>query len=127
KGAWEFLRLTIDDRRSEPVPFTGAQLHKAHSTALMEGVPITIKSRDESLGVTRLALDLGAANLPLASLRIDTSEPLFTRPITVAVPEIAEDGIREQTLSEAVVYRVDVDGKSEARLDIPVEQQIRAH
>src|SRR5947207_10629763 len=86
-AAWEFLRLTIDDRRSEPVPFTGAQLHKARSTAPMEGVPITIKSRDESLGVTRLALDLGAANLTLASLRIDTSEPLFTRPITVAIPE----------------------------------------
>jgi len=124
--AWEFLRLTIDDRRSEPVPFIGAQLHRPRSTAPAEMVPITIKSRDESLGFTRLALDLGTANLPLASLRIDTSEPLFTRSITVAVPEIAEDGIRERTLSEAVVYRVDVDGKSEARLDIPVEQQIRA-
>ena len=125
EGAWEFLRLTIDDRRSEPVPFIGAQLHRPRSTAPAETVPVTIKSRDESLGVTRLALDLGAANLPLASLRIDTSEPLFTRPITVAIPEIAEDGMRERTLGEAVVYRVDVDGKSEARLDIPVEQQIR--
>src|SRR5206468_3086584 len=100
--------------------------HRPRSTAPAETVPITIKSRDESLGLTRLALDLGTAKLPLASLRIDTSEPLFTRSITVAVPEIAEDGIRERTLSEAVVYRVDVDGKSEARLDIPVEQQIRA-
>jgi hypothetical protein len=125
EGAWEFLRLTIDDRRSEPVPFTGAQLHRARSTAPAEAVPITIKSRDESLGVTRLALGLGASNLLLASLRIDTSEPLFTRSVTLAIPEIAEDGIRERTLGEAAVYRVDVDGKSEARLDIPVEQQIK--
>ena len=89
-------------------------------------VPITIKSRDESPGVTRLALDLGAANLPLASLRIDTTEPLFTRSVSLAVPEVTDDGIREQPLGEAVIYRVDVDGKSEARLDIPMEKQIRA-
>ena len=125
EGGWRFLRLTADDRRSDPVPFTGAQLHRPRSTAPAEAVSIRIKSRDESLGVTRLALDLGASNLVLASLRIDTSEPLFTRFVTLAVPEIAEDGIRERTLGEAVVYRVDVDGKSEARLDIPVEQQIK--
>ena len=125
EGGWRFLRLTADDRRSDPVPFTGVQLHRARSTAPAEAVPIRIKSRDESLGVTRVALDLGASNLVLASLRIDASEPLFTRSVTLAAPEIAEDGIRERTLGEAVVYRVDVDGKSEARLDIPVEQQIR--
>jgi len=126
EAAWEFLRLTIDDRRSEPVPFTGAQLHRPRSTAPAETLPIAIKSRDEGLGVTRLALDLGAANLTVASLRIDTSEPLFTRSVTLSVPEIAEDGIRERTLGEAVVYRVEVDGRNEARLDIPVEQQIHA-
>lgn len=124
--AWEFLRLTIDDRRSDPVPFIGAQLHRPRSAAPAEAVPIKIKSRDESLGVTRLALDLGASNLLLASLRIDTSEPLFTRSVTLAAPEIAEDSSRERTLGEAVVYRVDVDGKSEARLDIPVEQKIES-
>ena len=124
EGAWEFLRLTIDDRQSEPVPFTGAQLHKARATAPVEAVPIAIKSRDESLGVTRLDVDLGAANLTLASLRIETGEPLFTRSVTLAAPEIGDDGIRERTIADAVIYRVNVNGKSEARLDIPVELQI---
>ena len=124
EGAWEFLRLTIDDRRSEPVPFTGAQLHKASATAPAEPVPIQIKSRDESLGVTRLDVDLGAANLTLASLRIETGEPLFTRSVTLAAPEIGDDGIRERSIADAVIYRVNVNGKSEARLDIPVELQI---
>jgi hypothetical protein len=125
-GAWEFLRVTIDDRRSEPAPFTGAQLHRPRSSAPVEAVPIKIKSRDESSGLSRLGLDLGAANLSLASLRIDTNEPLFTRSVTLAVPEIAEDGIRERALGTAMIYRVNVEGKSEARLDIPVEQQIHA-
>lgn len=124
EGVWEFLRLTIDDRRSEPVPFTGAQLHKARATAPTEAVPITIKSRDESLGTTRLGIDLGAANLTLASLRIDTNEPLFTRAVTLATPELGDDGVRERTIAEAMIYRANVNGKSEARLDIPVELQI---
>ena len=124
EGVWEFLRLTIDDRRSEPVPFTGAQLHKARATAPAESLPIRIKSHDESLGTTRLDVDLGTANLTLGSLRIDTKEPLFTRAVTLATPELGDDGVRERTIAEAAIYRMNVNGKSEARLDIPVELQL---
>lgn len=124
EGAWEFLRLTIDDRRSEPVPFTGAHVHRPRATMPAEAFPITIKSRDENLGVTRLDVDLGAANLTLASLRIETNQPLFTRSVTLAVPEIGDDGIRERTIADAVIYCANVNGKSEACLDIPIELQI---
>jgi len=106
------------------VPFTGAQLHKARATAPVKAVPIAIKSRDESLGVTRLDVDLGTANLTLASLHIETGEPLFTRSVTLAAPEIGDDGIRERSIADAVIYCVNVNGKSEALLDIPVELQI---
>jgi len=67
-----------------------------------------------------------AANLPLASLRIETPELLFTRDVTFAVPEVSGEGICERTLGHAVIYRIGVDGKSEARLEIPVEKQIRS-
>jgi Protein of unknown function (DUF3999) len=115
EGAWQFLRITIDDLGSSPVPFTGAHLHKARTTAPAEAVALTIKSRDESPGATRLAVDLGAANLTLGSLRIDSNEPVFTR---------AVDGIRERNIADAVIYRVNVNGKNEAQLEIPLELQI---
>src|SRR5262249_22227030 len=73
EGAWQFLHITIDDLASPPVPFTGAQLHKARTTAPAEAIAVTIKSRDEGPGTTRLALDLGAANLTLGSLRIESN------------------------------------------------------
>jgi hypothetical protein len=125
EGAWEFLRITIDDLGSPPMPFTGARLHKARTTAPAETVAVTIKTRDESPGTTRLALDLGAANLTLGSLRIDTNEPVFTRAVTLAVPEVGDDGIRERNIAEAVIYRVNVNGKNEAHLEIPFESQIQ--
>ena len=124
EGAWEFLRITVDDLGSPPVPFTGAQLHKARTTAPAEAVPITIKTRDESPGTTRFALDLGAANLTLGSLRIESNEPVFTRGVTLAVPEVGDDGIRERNIADAVIYRVNVNGKNEAHLEIPLESQI---
>src|SRR5881394_4025744 len=42
------LRVTIDELGAPPVPFTGAHLHKARTTAPAETVAVTIKSRDES-------------------------------------------------------------------------------
>src|SRR5262245_15223919 len=124
EGAWQFLRITIDELGSPPVPFTGAHLHKARTTAPAEPFAITIKSRDESPGTTRLALDLGAANLTLGSLRIESSEPVFTRAVTLAVPEVRDDGIGERNIADAVIYRVNVNGKDEAHLEIPLESQI---
>src|SRR5438046_8774948 len=52
------------------------------------------------------------------------SEPVFTRTVTVATPELSEEKLHEQTLSSAVLYRVDLNGKIEASLDIPIEKQV---
>ncbi len=125
EGAWQFLRVTVDELGSPPMPFTGAQLQKARTAAPAETVPITVKTRDESPGTTRLALDLGAANLTLGSLRIESGEPVFTRAVTIAVPEVGDDGIRERKIADAVIYRVNVNGKNESRLEIPLESQIQ--
>ncbi len=124
EGKWQFLRVVVDDNRTEPLPWTGARLIIAGSPAPTEPVAVTIKSRDENPGMTRLGLDLGAANLRIASIRIGTSEPVFTRTVTVATPELSEEKLHEQTLSSAVLYRVDLNGKIEARLDIPIEKQV---
>jgi len=124
EGKWQLLRVVVDDSRTPPLPWTGARLIIAGSPAPTEPVSVTIKSRDENPGMTRLGLDLGAANLRIASFRIGTSEPVFTRAVTLAAPELSEEKLREQTLSGGVLYRIDLNGKIEARLDIPIEKQV---
>lgn len=126
EGVWEFLRLTIDDRRTAAVPFTGVLLQVAETNAPAEPFPLTIKTRDESSGVTRLSVDLGAMNLTVASLGIETTDPLFVRPVTIAVPELANDNISEQTLCAGSVYRVDFNGKVESQVEIPIDRQIHS-
>src|SRR6202012_78674 len=76
----EWLRLTVDDRRSLPVPFTGASIQTAAGdAATVDVVPVRISERDENPGETRLALNLGAANLDVAAIQVDTPESLFMR------------------------------------------------
>lgn len=123
-GVWEFLRITLDDRRSEAVPFTGAEVLGEKGGTPSVPVIARIRSRDENPGLTRLAVDLGAANLRIASITLETPEPLFTRAVTIAVPTVFEDGIRELTIAGGAVHRESIDDTTAAQLTVPVERTV---
>jgi hypothetical protein len=127
-GEWRWLRLTVDDQRSQPVPFTGARVHAADVEATpIELQTVAIAERNENPGETRLTLNLGAANLDVATVKIETDEPLFTRAVTLAVPQVTEDSIREQTVGQGVIYRVAIEGQPpSANLSVPLEARIRS-
>jgi len=124
----KWLRLTVDDQRSQPIPFTGALVHAAAGEPSPgELIPATITERDENPGETRLALSLGAANLSVVSVQIATTEPLFMRQVSIAVPIISEDSIREQTVGQGAVYRVAVAGQTPSEnLSVPLESLVRS-
>jgi Protein of unknown function (DUF3999) len=127
-GVWPWLRLTVDDQRFSPIPFTGARVHATViEPAPSEWMPVAISERHENPGETRLALNLGAANLSIASLQIETAEPLFTRQVTLAVPQISEDSVREQIVGQGTIYRVAVEGQPASdHLSVPLESVVRA-
>lgn len=126
--AWPWLRLTVDDKRTLPVPFTGARIHAAVADVTpVEMQPVTIVERTENPGVTRLTLNLGAANLDVAAVQLETDEPLFTRMVTLAVPVVSEDAVREQNIGQGCIYRVAVEGqKSSENLAVPLESRVRS-
>ena len=65
--------------------------------------------------------------MDLANIQIETAEPLFTRPVTLAVPQILEDSIREQTVAHSTIYRVAIAGQTPvAHLTVPLDRQVRA-
>lgn len=126
-GVRPWLRLTVDDQRSPPIPFTGAMVQAAAEPAPTESLPVTIAERHENPGATRLTLHLGAANLDVANLRLETPEPLFTRSVTLAVPQVLEDSIREQAVARGTIYRVAIEGQTAvANLTVPLDRQVRA-
>ena len=125
-AVWPYLRCTVNDQRSEAIPFTGATVYSADPEPVSsEPLPVVISERIENPGQTRLTLNLGAANLNVSSLQFDTTDPLFTRNVTLAVKQVSENAIREQTIAEGVIYRVEIDGQpASSRLSVPVEQLI---
>jgi hypothetical protein len=127
EGVWPWLRVTVDDRRSESIPFTGVTIHAiAGEPVPTEALRVAISDRTENDGQTRLTLDLGANHLTIASLRIETSEPLFTRPVTVAVREVSENSVTERALAHDTIYRVNVEGlKPAERVEVPLDLAIQ--
>ena len=127
-GTWPWLRLTVDDQRTPPIPFTGAHIRVAVTEpAPTVWMPVAIAERNENPGETRLALNLGAANLSLTAVQIETAEPLFSRQVTFAVPQISEDSIREQTIGQGAIYRVAIEGQpSVESLLAPLESLVRS-
>ncbi len=121
-----WLRLTVDDRRSQPVPFISARVFAATAeAAVSETQSAVITERIENPGETRLTLNLGAANLDVASVQIETSAPLFTRQVTLAVPQVTEAGVVEQMIGQGTIYCVAVDDQpSRANLVIPLDQRV---
>jgi hypothetical protein len=127
-GSWNWLRLSLDDTRSPPIPVIGARVRRrAAEPPPVEQVSAQISERHENPGETRITVDLGAANLDLSTLELATDEPLFTRRITLAVAQMTPEGIREQTLAEAVVYRMAIPGQTpSSNLVVSVEKQVPA-
>jgi hypothetical protein len=118
------LRITIDDARTPAVPFTGATLLLAVSTQPAPMLPLPtaqITHREEFAGETVLTVDLGAKNVPLASLEFAIGDSLFTRRITVATQEMRDDTVSERTLGSGTIYRLALDGMAPTvRIDVPL-------
>jgi hypothetical protein len=117
------LRVTVDDSRTRPVPFTGARLELAGSTApeVTLPLPVRIVRREEFAGESVLTLDLGGAQVALAALEFSTPEPLFARTVTLTARELREESAAERTLGTAEIWRVAAEGvPASARLDAPL-------
>ena len=127
-GTWPWLRLTLDDQRSPPAAVTGARLHAADALAApAEPVAVAVKSREELDTDTRLVLDLGAANLTLAWIEIETTEALFQREIEARVPELVGEEIREAEVARGFIYALDAGNFTQVRkTTLPLDGQVRS-
>ena len=125
-GIWPFLRVTVDDQRTDAIPFTGARLHiLAGDLAPVEPLPVHVIERVDDRQ-TRLTLDLGGAHLPLVGVRLEVSDPLFLRAVNLAVRQVSDHAVAEQVIARDAICRVDVVGLNPAeRIELPVNATIQ--
>ena len=105
--AWPQLRLTLDNRQSPPIPITGARLQPMPPVRFPERpIAVEIVDREEAGQQTRLTLRLGVASATVATLKLRTPEPLFTRSVALVTRRVNEGEIVETTLARSAIYRV---------------------
>lgn len=122
-GTGPFVRITIDDSRSAPVPFTGARF-VPQAAALPAAQPLAarVSRREEFAGETVLTIDLGAAHVTLAAITFTTPEPLFTRTVRVTTRELRDEAAIERTLATGTIFRVAFEGATQvSTLEVPLE------
>ena len=111
-GLWPHLRVTLDDRRAPPIPVTGLLLHpESAEAAPTEPLGVEITERGEADRETRLTLRFSGANVTLASLRIVTRDPLFSRRVTLVERTLSEGEVRETPIATGVLYRLALPGQ----------------
>jgi hypothetical protein len=128
-AAW--IRLSVS---GDALPFTGATLALAAGPAPAP-VPVgaRITARDEFAGETVLTLALDGRHAPLASLELETPEPLFMRQVTVTVRDVRDLVSSERTVGSGTLYRVALDGaparaQSDLRLNhTPLTRELLVH
>jgi len=106
-GVWNWLRVTLDDVRTPPVPISGVTLHGASSSPLiiLETNEVPVLSREELAGETRLRLDLGSAHRDAVALELFSPEGYFTRRASLFVREWNRGEWRDQEVARDLVHR----------------------
>jgi hypothetical protein len=109
-GRRAHLRVTLNDRRSAPVPVTGVRIvPAAPAPPATEPIAVDIVDRREELGRTRVLLRFPGRHARLAEVSVDTPEPVFARR--------AELVVDQRPLAEGTLHRTRIDGRA------PVEER----
>lgn len=127
-GSYPRLRLTLDRLGGRHVALRDISLITVPAHAeTFEPVAVRIVSRDETPGETRLTLALPGANLHLGSLEVTTPEPVFKRPVRLFRRSFEDEAVREVTIAEREISRVNPSGNpGTSFLAIPIEQVVPA-
>ena len=122
-AVWKRLRVTVDDRRSQPVVFTGASVRLQDIAPRTVPHPVSIRERREEKGEAVLILDLGGTNLFPGVLRVQSPEPVFQRGVNVREATPQGDGT---VFTSGSIFRVTHNDRNAAELEIPVHRRIAA-
>ena len=101
------LRITLDDSQTKPVSISGLSLLEEKTPErVLTPIAAKILQRVEGTGETRITVDLGSAQSPMAGLRVETEDPLFIRRVTVLAREWVNSEVRDRELGSGVIHRV---------------------
>lgn len=124
-GWWQGYRLTVDDGRSQPVPFTGVRVHSARKQNATVELPVTLGKREEIAGETRLVLDFGTRNLHVKEVCFEIGDAVFSRVCSLSYNMRQAAGTRQGSWPDRTLYRVAGErGGSTEQLALAIQERL---
>jgi hypothetical protein len=124
--SWAQLRITVDNRRSDPIHFTGASLVVTAGETSLTPISVSIAEQTEMAEQSRLVLQFPAANVWIAGLTLEATDPLFSRSWSLQERQVSEDQIKEVPVASGSVFRYRASGQPTSEyLYLPVENVLR--
>ncbi|MBL9168110.1 MAG: hypothetical protein JNN07_10250 [Verrucomicrobiales bacterium] len=107
----QFLRISLDDSRTSPIPVSGVVLFREENVPLAPVVSTgRIVDRWEGASDTRLVVELAGAKLPLQGLRFEIEDPLFLRGVRLLAREWDGGELRDRILGSGSIHRLNLEG-----------------
>ncbi len=86
------FRVRVDDRKNDPIPFTGASARMAADTIpRTEKIPAVLSAREDGLAETHLTVSLPGRNLYVDGVTVETPDPLFQRSVRVVLRHVRRE------------------------------------
>jgi len=120
-AASRFLRLQIDDARSEAIQIDRVRFHfREEENAVATPADCTLAAPTQEGTETRWPVDFGTPGLHLSSLRLSIKDPVFRRHVRLVRRLFSGERIEEQLLAEGFVEN----RPDRSQLDLTVERRI---
>lgn len=117
------LRITLDDRRSDPVPLTAVVVETgAADPESWIDLPARIVGTDNDAGTSRVTLDLGFRHRHIAEIELDARERTFQRGVHLVALSVDDNEVVEQELGTGTVARMAFSPEQQcSHLRIPID------
>jgi hypothetical protein len=120
------LRISISDERSRPIPFRNIRLlSRPIDRNPPRSVAVKIGPQEDSAGVSRILVHLGAANLYLSEIELRATEPFYTRKVSVLAPRVRDTQIVEDQIASGEIHRINLEERiTSENQKILIERQV---
>jgi len=120
-AAGRYVKVIIDDSRSEAVPFTALKAAVLPARPAVTGTAAAeIVSREEFSSSTRLTVKLPARNLYVFAVLVKTGDALFSREVSISARAYSDGRLDPRPLGAGVIFATVAAGAAASRDRIPV-------
>lgn len=121
KGAWSYLRVTLDDAETPPLRVSQIRLYASGRPIKdLQDIDPKILEMASDGHRTEIRLQMPADELPIQAVRFEVADGTFRRQVRLASREFSAGEFRDSTVAQGAIYRILLGAQKTEQLTVPV-------